>query len=145
VRLSRLIRKAPSELRLARAAAAELKATHKLSQGTSATLLKVFGKRLEKARDVVKSKGVRLHEFAPGGRMVWTVHGKSREYQVMPEIPFCYCDDYYYRVMSQSKGLCYHLIAQMLAEASNHFEHLTRRDSEYLQTTDKWRSHTKKP
>jgi len=72
--------------------------------------------------------------------VVWVVQGRKSEYQVMPDLPFCYCDDYYFRVMDKKRGLCYHIIAQHIAEALNKFEKISKRDSQYSSITDRWRA-----
>jgi predicted nucleic acid-binding Zn finger protein len=86
------------------------------------------------------SKKVRRYAFAPSGRVVWAVQGRKSEYQVMPDIPFCYCDDYYFRVMDRKRGLCYHIIAQRIAVALHKFEDVRKKDLEYSAVTARWRA-----
>jgi len=80
-------------------------------------LLRVFGDRYTKALAALEAGRVRKHVFSPSGRTIWTVVGEEREYQILPAAMFCSCNDFYFRVLSHEAFLCYHLIAQNLAEA----------------------------
>lgn len=121
-------------------AVAELKTKKGLSPGLKDALSKTFGERFTNGWELANSRKVRCYEFKPSGRVVWAVEGRKGEYQVMPDIPFCYCDDYYFRVMDRKRGLCYHIIAQRIAEALKKFEELSRKDSEYSSVTARWRA-----
>ena len=102
-------------------------------------LLKVFGERFINGLELANSRRVRKYQFKPSGRVVWVVQGRTNEYQVIPDLPFCYCDDYYFRVMDRKRGLCYHIIAQRMAEALHQFKIFHKRDSQYSTITDRWR------
>lgn len=128
------------ENQLMEEALGELKAKGKFSNESMSTLQKTFGERFTNGWELARSRKVRRYEFKPSGRVVWAVEGRKSEYQVMPDIPFCYCDDYYFRVMDKKRGLCYHIIAQRIAEALNRFEKISKNDSEYSMITDKWRA-----
>jgi len=119
---------------------AELRSRRKLSQSSGQRLQQTFGERFANGWKLATSRKVRRYEFKPSGRVIWTVQGRKGEYQVMPDIPFCYCDDYYFRVMDRKRGLCYHIIAQKVAEALNKFVRVSRRDSKYQTITDRWRA-----
>ena len=68
------------------------------------------------AENLVKDGRVKKYIFKPSGRVVWIVVGKRRDYIVMPSADFCSCEDFYFQF---NKGhLCYHIIAQKLAEAT---------------------------
>ena len=99
-----------------------------------------LGDRFTNGWELAVSRKVRRYEFTPSGRVVWSVQGRKNEYQVMPDIPFCYCDDYYFRVMDRKRGLCYHIVAQRIAAALHRFESITKKDSEYFAVTAKWRA-----
>jgi len=58
----------------------------------------------------------------------------------MPESMFCTCDDYYFRVMDNKKQLCYHLVAQQIAEAMGQFSSSILSDADYAGVTSKWNS-----
>jgi predicted nucleic acid-binding Zn finger protein len=121
----------------------ELRVHHELSLHLKEALEKTFGERFNNGWDVANTGKVRRFEFNPSGRVVWVVQGRKNEYQVMPDIPFCYCDDYYFRVMDKKRGLCYHIIAQHIAEALSKFEKISKNDSQYPTITDRWRAKEK--
>jgi predicted nucleic acid-binding Zn finger protein len=125
---------------LMEAAYSELKSRGELSAQLRKSLEKTFGERFTNGWQLANSKKVRRYEFTPSGRVVWVVQGRTSEYQVMPDIPFCYCDDYYFRVMDKKRGLCYHIIAQHIAEALNKFDKTSKDDSQYSSITDRWRA-----
>ncbi len=128
------------ENKLMEEAFSELKSRRELPARLREELVKVFGERFTNGWELAKSRKVRRYEFKPSGRAVWTVQGRKSEYQVLPEIPFCYCDDYYFRVMDKKRGLCYHIIAQRVAEALNQFDGIAKNDSQYSSVTDRWRA-----
>jgi predicted nucleic acid-binding Zn finger protein len=132
-----------SENELMSEAFAELKSAGKLSGRMKDALLKRFGERFTNGWELAKSRKVRRYEFKPSGRVVWAVQGRKGEYQVLPDIPFCYCDDYYFRVMDKKRGLCYHIIAQRVAEALSQFAKVSKNDSQYSAVTDRWRAKEK--
>ena len=124
-------------------AVAELRSAGKLSDSLKESLLKVFGERYTNGWQLANSRKVRRYEFQPSGRVVWVVQGRKGQYQVMPDIPFCYCDDYYFRVMDKKRGLCYHIIAQRIAEALNQFIKISKRDAQYSTVAYRWRAKEK--
>jgi len=127
---NQLMHEAVSHLREDKQLAAELKDS----------LIKTFGERFTNGWELASSRRVRRYQFKPSGRVVWAVQGRKGEYQVMPDIPFCYCDDYYFRVMDRKRGLCYHIIAQRIAEALDQFERIPKKDSQYSSITARWRA-----
>lgn len=118
----------------------ELEAHHELSQQLREVLEKTFGERFTNGWELANARKVCRYEFKPSGRVVWAVQGRKNEYQVIPDIPFCYCDDYYFRVMDKKRGLCYHIIAQHIAEALHIFEEISEKDSQYSNVTAPWRA-----
>jgi predicted nucleic acid-binding Zn finger protein len=118
----------------------ELESGKELSPRLNETLKKLFGERFTNGWELANSKKVGRYEFTPSGRTVWVVQGRKSKYQVMPDIPFCYCDDYYFRVMDKKRGLCYHIIAQRIAAALGKFEKIQKKDSQYSSVTDRWRA-----
>jgi len=122
---------------------AELRSSGKLSERLTDSVQKTFGERYTNGWKLTTSRKIRRYEFKPSGRVVWAVQGRKGEYQVMPDIPFCYCDDYYFRVMDKKRGLCYHIIAQRLAEALNQYVKISKRDVQYSTITYRWRAKEK--
>ncbi len=102
-------------------------------------MTKTFDKKFVEAMKLVDQGRVRQVSFTPSGRTVWVVKGRKKDYQVVPQSMFCTCDDYYFRVMGRKKQLCYHLIAQHLAEALNMQARTNLVDSEYAGFTEKWK------
>ena len=85
---------------------------------------------------------IKKYIFKPSGRIAWIVIGKEREYLVMPAADFCTCDDFYFRVMDREVHLCYHLIAQKLAEALMWYDLINERDELYTSLMEEWRKVT---
>jgi predicted nucleic acid-binding Zn finger protein len=121
-------------------ACVELESHKELSPSLKEALQELLGDRFTNGWELAVAKKVRRYEFEPSGRMVWAVQGRKSEYQVMPDIPFCYCDDYYFRVMDRKRGLCYHIIAQRIAAALHQFETVPKKDSQYSIVTARWRA-----
>jgi predicted nucleic acid-binding Zn finger protein len=119
---------------------AELKSRHVFSAELRDKLLKIFGDRFTNGLELANSRRVRKYEFKPSRRVVWVVKGRTNEYQIIPDLPFCYCDDYYFRVMDRKRGLCYHIVAQRIAEALDQFQTVQKSDLQYSTITDRWRA-----
>lgn len=115
-----------------------IRGSGKLMEQELAKLSKQFGERLTNALELVKKKAVKKYVFSPSGRVIWTVRGRKSEYQVIPETNFCSCDDFYFRVMDRKKELCYHVLAQKIAEALGKFERGPALDRNYEKLTAKW-------
>jgi len=80
-----------------------------------------FGaERVQKALDALNDSRIKKYVFQPSGRIVWIVVGKERDYLVMPAIDYCSCDDFYYQF--DHGHICYHIIAQKLAESLGRFD-----------------------
>jgi predicted nucleic acid-binding Zn finger protein len=116
----------------------ELRRTHTLTEEQKQTLSKVFDKRLPPALALVEARSITSYRFKPSGRTIWIVKGRKGDYQIMPESMFCTCDDYYFRVMDNKKQLCYHIVAQQIAEALGQFDVSDQSDSSYADLTAKW-------
>jgi predicted nucleic acid-binding Zn finger protein len=127
----------PSEPSTLKRVSEELSKTHALTDGQKDLLAKIFEKRLPPAIALVEGKKIMNLRFRPSGRNVWTVKGRRGEYQVIPESLFCTCDDYYFRVMDNKKQLCYHVIAQQLAQALGKFDLTELPDSRYAELASK--------
>ncbi|MFW9942550.1 MAG: hypothetical protein ACFFFT_16040 [Candidatus Thorarchaeota archaeon] len=121
----------------------EIMPDHKIRNCHKKLLKRIFTDRFTRALNIVEKKAVRKYLFKPSLREVWTVHGRTQSYQVMPSSNYCSCDDFFFRVMDDKKKMCYHIIAQRLADALNMFEVVELPDSSYARITRKWRS-TKK-
>jgi predicted nucleic acid-binding Zn finger protein len=94
-------------------------------------LTTIFQKRFQQALNLAEGGKVRKYQFKPSGRTIWGVTGRGRDYQILPDSLFCTCDDYHFRVMEHKKQLCYHIIAQQLAEAMSSYNVHEMMDSRY--------------
>lgn len=117
----------------------DIRRDRRLTVENKGKLLSSFGQRFENALSLIKSGRVRRYLFKPSGRLIWSVRGRTAEYQVITESNFCNCDDYYFRVMDKKKALCYHIIAQRIAESLGRFSEFALRDSDYEKVTMKWK------
>lgn len=98
----------------------EVQADGQITNVHRSKLSSMFGKRLEKALETLEERRVKKYVFQPSGRIVWIVVGKGREYLVMPAAEYCTCYDFYFQF--HQGHLCYHIIAQKLAEATSQFD-----------------------
>jgi len=112
----------------------------RITESQKNKLKELFGSRFENGLQVIKEGKVRKYIFSPSRRKVWVVTGKSQDYQILPRAEFCDCDDYYFRVIDRKTALCYHLIAQKLANALERFELIKKSDEEYDILVKKLRS-----
>jgi len=118
----------------------ELSKARKITQKQRKQLSNLLGTRFDNALDVVDQNRVKQYIFEPSERRVWIVVGKSRDYEILPKARFCACDDYYFRVISGKTTLCYHLIAQKLAEALGKFTLIKESDEMYDTLMNEWKS-----
>jgi predicted nucleic acid-binding Zn finger protein len=109
----------------------QVKNRKKITQEQIDLLSKLLGSRFDNALQVVKQKKVTLYTFNPSKRRVWIVAGKRQDYEILPKAEFCTCDDYYFRVIGGKTTLCYHLIAQKLAEALEKYNLIQEGDEKY--------------
>jgi len=103
-----------------------------------AKLYSLFGKRFLRAWEALRERKVKKYIFNPSRRVVWVVVGKERDYLILPAAEFCTCDDFYFRVMDQEVHMCYHLIAQKIAEALNWFDQIEESDELYETLMKEW-------
>ena len=128
-----------------REASEEAKSSGRLSKERVAELRSLFGERFEKALRLLEERRVKRYAFEPSGRIVWVVVGKEKEYQILPRAGYCSCDDFYFRVIDGETGLCYHLIAQSLAEALGVYEEIREGDEFYDSLVAEWRRQSIEP
>ena len=101
-----------------------------------------FGSRFKKAWKALMEERIKKYVFETSGRTIWIVVGKGREYLVMPAADFCSCDDFYFRVMDKEVHLCYHLIAQKLAEGLEWYDLVKERDELFNSLMEEWKKVT---
>jgi len=114
----------------------------KLTGKNLTTLYDIFGQRFTKAFEALKENRVKKYIFKPGGRIVWIVVGRERDYLIMPEVDFCTCDDFYFRVLDRQVHMCYHLIAQKLAKNLDWYDTIEEHDELYDSLMNEWKKAT---
>jgi predicted nucleic acid-binding Zn finger protein len=132
----------PKEIKLLEKVCEETKTTGKLTDNHMSQLSEALGSRFTKAWEAVQEERVKKYVFSPSGRIVWIVVGREREYQIMPAAAFCSCDDFYFRVMDREANICYHLIAQKLAEALELSDKIEGEDRLYECLMGEWKKVT---
>lgn len=102
-------------------------------------LVKLLGKRFIQAHKAIEDEKVKKYVFYPTNKSIWIVHGNEGEYQILPKAAFCSCNDFYFRVISNEIFLCYHLVAQKLAETLDKYILIKKSDEDYKTLMTKWR------
>jgi len=98
-----------------------------------------YGKRFVRALRVVEEKKVSKYQFRPSETVVWTVKGRARQYMVIPRI-YCTCRSFYQDVViSREINMCYHLLAQQIAEIRNLYDLVESTDAERRRMYVEWR------
>lgn len=133
-----------SEERMIKGISSELRKTGSMTEEQKQNLSRVFQKRLSHALALIDANKIVRYRFQPSGRVLWVVQGRQGEYQIIPESLFCTCDDYYFRVMGNQKQLCYHLVAQQIAEPLSKYREASLPDSNYADLTSKWADRVKR-
>lgn len=98
-----------------------------------------FGSRFIKAWEAVNERRVKKYSFKPSGKTLWIVVGRKREYIVLPDVHYCSCNDFYYKVMNRESFLCYHLIACHLARATRSYDLIREEDALYNFLLNDWK------
>ncbi|MEM3700631.1 MAG: hypothetical protein QXL57_07190 [Candidatus Bathyarchaeia archaeon] len=131
-----------SEIDIINAVCREAKKEGRLTGKNLTKLYEIFGQRFTKAFEALKEGRVKKYNFKPSGRTVWIVVGKERDYLLMPEAEFCSCDDFYFRVLDKEIHLCYHLLAQKLANILGWYETIEEHDELYDSLMEEWKKPT---
>ncbi len=127
------------ELALLRQICDEAATEKKIEDAGLVRLSAAFGQRFVKAWEALENKRVKKYIFKPSNHVVWIVVGKERDYLIMPAADFCTCDDFYFRVMDKQAHLCYHLIAQKLANTLEKYELYEEDDELYDVLMNEWK------
>jgi predicted nucleic acid-binding Zn finger protein len=65
--------------------------------------------------------------------------GREKEYFMIPRF-YCQCDDFYIRVVIKKEtDLCYHLLAQSIAETLGKFETFEVSDNDFIRLNNEWK------
>ncbi len=108
-----------------------IKAKQLLPEEIREKLTKIFSSRFGNALEAVEGGKVTKIVFKLSNRIVWLVSGKERNYLILPEAGYCSCEDFYFRVISHEEFICYHLLAQKLAQALRRYVTLEEKDERY--------------
>lgn len=117
----------------------ELRKSRSLTDTQKQMLQDIFGKRFDTALKAMEDGTMKKYFFEPSQRTVWIAVGKERDYQIIPEVDYCSCDDFYFRVLNGEYTLCYHLIAQKLADSLERYEFIADSDEVYEFLMREWR------
>jgi predicted nucleic acid-binding Zn finger protein len=93
--------------------------------------------------EIVKMGHVKKYVFRPSGRVRWIVVGRHRDYIVFTSVPYCSCDDFFFRVIHGSKHNCYHIEAVKLAIQTGSYETIEEGDEWYDKLMAEWTDFTK--
>ena len=116
----------------------QIQAKRQVTDAHLTRLSLAFGSRFDRAWEALREGRIKRYVFKPSGRTIWIVVGKQRDYLVMPDAEFCSCEDFYFKF---DKGhLCYHIIAQKLAEATNQFDLIEDDDGFYDVLIREWKA-----
>ena len=85
------------------------------------TLLSLFGVKFKRALEAVLAYNVVKLKVESTERALWVVKGKRSHYLVIP-LHFCSCPDFSINITFKGlKDMCYHMLAQFIAEASGRY------------------------
>ncbi len=89
-----------------------------------------MSKAEEKIRSAINEKRVKLHQFSPSKKKIWTVVGKTKEHWLYPEANYCSCQGYYFGKLG-NKTSCYHLDSVRTAVKENQYDVIEFSDEEF--------------
>lgn len=85
----------------------------------------------QKAEEAVRENRVKLYLFKPSYRALWIVIGKHGRYLVLPDPEYCTCNDFFFRVLSEEKPTCYHILAVKKAIKEENYRTVEKEDKLY--------------
>ncbi|MFW9787135.1 MAG: hypothetical protein ACFFE2_11050 [Candidatus Thorarchaeota archaeon] len=98
-----------------------------------------YGKRFVKALRAVEEGKIARYMFRPSESVTWIVKGRRRQYLVIPEL-YCTCRSFYQdAVISREINMCYHLLAQRIAEIREAYQNKESTDAERRKLYVEWR------
>ncbi|MGQ4912059.1 MAG: hypothetical protein ACTSV3_07505 [Candidatus Thorarchaeota archaeon] len=100
---------------------------------------KRYGKKFVRAMKAVDEGRVVQYQFHPSDSYTWIVEGSGRQYMVIPDI-YCTCRSFYQEVViARETNMCYHLLAQKIAEVRNEYRVRRATDVERRELYVEWR------
>jgi len=98
-----------------------------------------YGKKFVKALRTVEEKKIVRYQFSPSESVTWIAKGRGRQYLVIPEL-YCTCRSFYQEaVIARETNMCYHLLAQRIAEIRKEYETQESTDTERRKLYVEWR------
>lgn len=120
----------------------DLRGSKEISRHNWQRLRDVFGNRFTNAWRLVTENRVKKYVFNPSNRTLWIAIGQNAEYLIYSKAGYCSCSDFYFRVLDNEKAYCYHVLAQMLAEALEFYDLIEEDDEAYDQLMDIWKQYS---
>jgi len=120
----------------------DLRVSKEISRQNWQRLRDVFGNRFTNAWRLVTENRVKKYVFKPSDRTLWIAIGQNAEYLIYSNAGYCSCSDFYFRVLDNEKAYCYHVLAQMLAEALEFYDLIEEDDEAYDQLMDIWKRYS---
>lgn len=110
-----------------------------LTQDDIAYFTEKYGKKFVKALRTVDEGKIIKFKFSPSGSVTWIAKGRRRQYLLIPEL-YCTCRSFYQEVViAHETSMCYHLLAQRIAEIRNEFNTQESTDRERRKLYVEWR------
>ncbi|MBN2228969.1 MAG: hypothetical protein JW779_05185 [Candidatus Thorarchaeota archaeon] len=98
-----------------------------------------YGKKFIRALRIVEEKKVIKYTFQPSASTTWIVRGRARDYMLIPKT-YCTCRSFYQEVViARETNMCYHLLAQQIAEIRGQYKTLDSTDVERRKMYVEWR------
>ena len=89
-----------------------------------------MNKKSEKIESILSEKRVKLHNFLPSNRKIWTIVGIEKEHWLEPDLQFCSCAGFYFNMVKNKKP-CYHIDSVNIAKKGNQYEIVEFSDDEF--------------
>ncbi|MFW9805670.1 MAG: hypothetical protein ACFFFK_02945 [Candidatus Thorarchaeota archaeon] len=98
-----------------------------------------YGKKFVRALRTVEEGKIVKFKFNPSGSVTWIAKGRRRQYLLIPEL-YCTCRSFYQEVViARETSMCYHLLAQRIAEIRDEFNTQESTDRERRKLYVEWR------
>ena len=120
----------------------DLRTSREISRQNWQRLRNTFGDRFDNAWRLVTENRIKKYVFKPSNRTLWIAIGQNAEYLIYSNAGYCSCSDFYFRVLDHEKAYCYHLLAQKIAEALNHYDLVEEEDEAYEPLLDIWKEYS---
>ncbi len=120
----------------------DLRISREISSQNWQRLRNTFGDRFDKAWKLVTENRLKKYVFKPSNRTLWVAIGQNAEYLIYSNAGYCSCSDFYFRVLDNEKAYCYHLLAQKMAEALNHYDLVEEEDEAYQPLLEIWKEYS---